>query len=57
MIRPLSSHSADIANTKIASELPVTRAQPEVVVVQFEIHRAGTGLLTVGNLMHERATP
>ena len=56
MIRPLSSHSADIANTKIASELPVTRAQPEAVVVQFEIHRAGMGLLIVGNLMHEKAT-
>jgi hypothetical protein len=50
MIRPLSSHSADIANTKIASKLPVTRAQPDVVVVQFEIHRGWYGTLDCGKL-------
>ena len=26
-------------------------------LVQLEIHRAGPSLLTVGNLMHEKATP
>jgi hypothetical protein len=35
---------------------PVTQAQPEAVV-RFEIYRAGTGILTVGNLIHEKATP